>query len=279
MEQGTKEWLEHRKTKVTSSDASALMGVGYSTPYKEWLKKFDLSPDQYSTPAMIHGNEMEPIALNLFNTKMGLNLVKDIVECDWRMSSLDGYDREKNIFVEIKCPFSKEENHNMAKEGIIPKENYPQMAHHFLETKADEGYFFSYFRGDEALIYLTKKDFENSYMDKLDNSEREFFTCIDTFTPPKLTDKDYVMREDFEFKELVEAWKHHKAQIEYHENREKNFREKIKILCDNKNTMGYGIKLTKVIRKGSVDYDLIPELQNINLDQYRKPSITTWRIT
>ena len=45
------------------------------------------------------------------------------------------------------------------------------------------------------------------------------------------------------------------------------------------NTLGCGIKVEKNSRKGNVDYTLIQELKNLDLDQYRKPSFDVWRIS
>lgn len=41
---------------------------------------------------------------------------------------------------------------------------------------------------------------------------------------------------------------------------------------------GNGFFLTYDLRKGNVDYSSIPELQNIDLDKYRKPSYKAWTL-
>lgn len=42
----------------------------------------------------------------------------------------------------------------------------------------------------------------------------------------------------------------------------------------------YGsFSFTPIVRKGSVDYSAIPELREVNLEQYRKPPVTSWKLS
>jgi hypothetical protein len=42
--------------------------------------------------------------------------------------------------------------------------------------------------------------------------------------------------------------------------------------------MANGIRMTQVPKQGAVDYGLIPELESIDLDQYRKPGSVYWKM-
>ena len=53
----------------------------------------------------------------------------------------------------------------------------------------------------------------------------------------------------------------------------------IKADAMNRNCMGPGIKATRYLVSGRVDYDAIPELKGINLDLYRKPATECYRVT
>ena len=46
--------------------------------------------------------------------------------------------------------------------------------------------------------------------------------------------------------------------------------------CDKMS--GNGVQVYKVTRKGSVDYSIIPELANVNIERYRKQSSESWTI-
>jgi hypothetical protein len=50
----------------------------------------------------------------------------------------------------------------------------------------------------------------------------------------------------------------------------KEAREEIVNISGGDSIQGHGVKLTRYWTKGSVDYKKIPELQNIDLDKYRK---------
>lgn len=50
-------------------------------------------------------------------------------------------------------------------------------------------------------------------------------------------------------------------------------------LSASKNTQGGGVSLKKVERIGNIDYSKVHELQNVDLEMYRKASTSTWRIS
>jgi hypothetical protein len=54
-----------------------------------------------------------------------------------------------------------------------------------------------------------------------------------------------------------------------------------RLLIESKNEelSAGGFSLSKVIRKGSVDYAQIPVLQGLDLEPYRKAEITTWKLS
>ena len=49
-------------------------------------------------------------------------------------------------------------------------------------------------------------------------------------------------------------------------------KDDLTILSEGKNCQGAGVTLTKVERKGGIDYSSIPELKDIDLEKYRKKS-------
>lgn len=280
MEQRTEEWLKMRRTKVTSTDAAVVMGVGYDTPYQRWMKKLGLCEETKTTTAMQHGTDLEPVAMKLFQSKTGISMEPACLIKDFQMTSLDGYCPERNEFVEIKCPYSNETDHHIALEGKIPEKYIPQVAHHFLVTGAKNGWYFSYFHGSQALIYVNREIIKQSYYDKLMEKEREFYDCIQNLTSPELTDRDYVdMENDSAFKAAVLEWKSIKTVSEKYAEAEKEYRDKLIKLCQNKSCVGYGVKVTKSVRRGNIDYNSIPELKLINIDAYRREPSEAWRIT
>ncbi len=49
-------------------------------------------------------------------------------------------------------------------------------------------------------------------------------------------------------------------------------------LSKDKNTCGAAYYFQREERRGSVDYGVIPELQNVDLEQYRKKPSISWRL-
>ena len=55
-------------------------------------------------------------------------------------------------------------------------------------------------------------------------------------------------------------------------------KKKMLDLSKERSCHGNGIRLSKVEKKGFIDYDAIPELKEVDLEKYRKPSTTYWKI-
>ncbi len=65
---------------------------------------------------------------------------------------------------------------------------------------------------------------------------------------------------------------------------EKKLKSQLIELSDNKNAYGGSFKFEMIERKGNVDYDLIcdlhiPGYKDIDLDEYRKESSASWKLT
>jgi hypothetical protein len=81
-----------------------------------------------------------------------------------------------------------------------------------------------------------------------------------------------------EWRSAVSAWKIIKDRMKEDEELEKICREGLIYLSNGKSSKGCGISLTKVFKKGNIDYSKIPELKGVDLEKYRKPIQESWRI-
>jgi hypothetical protein len=93
------------------------------------------------------------------------------------------------------------------------------------------------------------------------------------------TEEDYIDRSDDDWRAAVMMWKQAKEIVDLALERERKNREYLIEVAKGRNVQGFGVKAKKIVRKGSINYSDIPELQQISLDKYRKPSIESWRIT
>lgn len=291
--QGSQEWLDFRKFKIGSSSAASIMGVGFKTP----LQLFEDIMEDKPTPvndAMRRGSAMEPIARAWLNERCKADLQPVVVqhpnpEHDWHISSIDGLCVMPNglildgkeilkpgeIFVcEIKCPGLKD--HNTALEGKIPDKYLPQ-CYHILEDLpgVNKILYFSYMPGYEAMVWV---DLNDDAMDKQFAKEKDFYSKLLSCKPPEPTEKDWVEFVQSNLIEQANEYSQIMDELSILEERAKEIKENLiqgtSFACRAK--IG-DLKIQKVIRQGSVDYSQIEALKGINLDQYRKPPIITWR--
>jgi len=66
----------------------------------------------------------------------------------------------------------------------------------------------------------------------------------------------------------------------YHYNlwKQRELREKLLDLSDARRAFGSGVELLRTSRKGAVNYGSIPELEGVDLEQYRKEPVDVVKI-
>lgn len=69
-----------------------------------------------------------------------------------------------------------------------------------------------------------------------------------------------------------------KQLIKEQEKKEAELSTLLRKLSDNKSAMLWNYIYNCEYRRGVIDYDLIPEIKTINLEQYRKPVVQSWKL-
>lgn len=270
------EWLNWRKNKIGASDAPIIMKLfPYGkTPYMLWNEKL-FSKNQQENSAMRRGNILEPIARECFQKKMNVIVSPEIIEhkeIDYMIATLDGIDINREIMVEIKCV--NKELHQKAIDREIPDIYYPQLQHQLEVSGLDHMYYFS-FDGNDGVIVEVGKD--KNYIDKMIKEESDFYKCMVNFNSPELTDKDLTFQgQDWikiahEMEEISEI-------IKYYEKKYENLKKDLYDISGENNSCGGKYILKHWYEKGRVDYEKIPELKNVNLENYRKSPIKKSRL-
>lgn len=275
LKQGSPEWHEFRRNHIGGSDAAVCVQQSpYMTPYDLYLEKIGLGTNRSINSYMQKGIDLEEPARKAFEETMGVSVfptVRKSQKVHFMAASLDGLDIDGKIAVEIKCP-SNMTYHQMALDGQVPEHHMPQLQHQISVLGLDGIYFFSYTPTSNAIVEVKKDD---NYIKNLIEKERIFWDHVTKKEPPPLTEKDYLYCESNEWKELTDEWK----QLCILEDRKEEIRKRLIILSGQKNAKGHGVTLTRVHRKGSIEYNSIPELKLIDLEKYRKPPIESWRLT
>jgi putative phage-type endonuclease len=272
VEQGSQEWLALRNNMVGASDAPVIMEMSpWTTPYQLWQRKMGLV-EVAQTEVMKRGLDLEPIAREQFIESVGYNLSPTVALHDsipYMMASFDGLSESGEVAVEIKCP--GREDHEKAMDGIIPEKYIPQLMHQMEVAGIQSMFYFSFNERSSRILQIEK---DENFIKKMIDKEKAFWDCMQNLEAPELVEKDYIRREDEEWAQLAKEW----IEISKIEDRKEQIRKKLIALSGKSNSMGAGIKLSKIPRKGNVDYKVIPELIGIDLERYRKGTIETYRI-
>lgn len=274
VEQGSKEWLALRNNKIGASDAPVIMGVSpWTTPFQLWQMKMGLTTKE-DNEAMRRGREMEPIARQKFIDVTGYEVFPAVAlhdSIEFMMASYDGLSKCGKVVLEIKIP--GREDHEMAMDGVIPPKYVHQLQQQLeVDELAEVAFYFSY-KNDESYKIL-QVERNGKIINEVIEKEKVFWDCMQNLEAPELIDRDYIKREDEEWMQLALEW----MELSKLEEKKEKVRKRLIEISGKSNSMGGGIRLSKIPRKGTVDYKSIPELNGLNLEKYRKPSIETFRI-
>lgn len=294
MVQRSDEWLKMRRSYIGASDAAVILGLSpYMTPYELWLEKLGLGEERQTTAAMQRGNDLESEALEKFNKEMsgfyktGRSFeptVRFHRTIPYMMASLDGFrpDLVDPEILEIKCNGKK--LHDSLNGTNIPRHHYAQLQHQMEVCDSKEAYYMSY-DGEKGVYFCVQRDEE--FIQDMLKKEAAFWECVTNFVPPTMTERDrnrvnknrsIDMKNNSEWACLCECYKFAQSKLE--EAKEELEYLKNKMICssEERNCHGSGLRLSKVEKKGFIDYDAIPELKGVELEKYRKPSTTYWKI-
>jgi putative phage-type endonuclease len=265
------EWLEWRRQGIGASDAPVVMGVSPWKKISQLLEEKVFGAQEKDNSDMERGRELEPVALELFMKEMNIDLsFQDRLvhkEHDWMRATLDGINYEKQIVVEVKCP---KKQHTK-----VPDHYYPQLQHQLEVTGFDTNYFVSY-DGIDLRIFEVNRD--QKYINTLLKEEKAFWDAVINLDFSKYAEHED-KEKDVNWKETAELYIKSQASLKEVEEIAKFYKSQLILFADGKNAKGHGVRLTKSMVKGSVDYALIPELKDVDMNKYRKPAFPKFTVT
>lgn len=115
-----------------------------------------------------------------------------------------------------------------------------------------------------------------------------YFSVIDNDEPlgikinehnKKYIDENFEKRTDHKWTQLAFEYQVIKRQIGELEEREKDIRELLISMSDHANSIGGGIRVQKIVKKGSIAYSRIPSLEGVDLEQYRGQNTEYWKVS
>jgi putative phage-type endonuclease len=131
--------------------------------------------------AMARGRRLEPVAGEVYEALMGwrvppLCCVHD--EHDWLKASLDGYNADRNLAVEIKAP--NKDDHSQALAGEVPEKYLAQVHHLLLVSGAGLLHYVSYseYFPDSKKLAVVDVPRDEEVIQALFEAEKEFWDKV-----------------------------------------------------------------------------------------------------
>ena len=280
LEQGSADWLAHRQLYRNASETPAVMGASpWMTPYQLWELRTGRRQQAVTYP-MERGLRLEPAARAAYEEMTG-HVVQPItlVEGDYS-ASLDGLTFDGSLLVEIKCPVRGAGSTlwEQVSQGEAPEHYRFQVQHQLMVSGAELAELFVY---DEDLgkgIALPIHADPESY-EAIRVAWDRFMPHIEADTPPELTERDRLVRDDAAWLAAAEAFTQRKSALDAAKSAADEARAALLELADHPSVTGGGVTVTRFARKGSVDYRKAAADSGIDTEPYRKPGGVDVRIT
>lgn len=288
LEQRTPEWHAARRGRLTGSNVGAALGLNpWKTPddlIRSMVRDYHGAPSEFQgNVATEYGTMHEPLALMDFFGKIGLH----VQECgffvhpehDWLGASPDGLIND-DALIEVKCPYGLR---NKKGEELVFKTAAEQL--HYLAQMHVEmactGRVMNLFyqwapNGDQIEEVPFCQDWWDENLPKLKAFHERFLSELDN--PEHLEDKS-VEINTLAADKLLSEYDQLSEAIGNAEARKKEVLAELVKLSKERNAVIHGRKLTKVERKGNVQYAKIPELKGIDLEPYRGASSSFWKLS
>jgi putative phage-type endonuclease len=271
------QWLSWRKKGLGSSDAPVLMGVSpWRTLFQLWLDKTNQVAEEDNFKgnwATKRGQELEPQVRAWYNEKHKSNMrPENKVHPDNEIlrASFDGIDHELRKIIEIKCP--GREDHETALRGQVPDKYYPQCQWLMMVGGYSQLDYVSFNENYAIVRVEANLDYIRLLLDK----SKEFWGYVTRMEKPPGSTPAII--EDPGCAGLLAEYQALTDNIKRLEERQKELIDQIKSFVPESEARCGEFKLQWVDRKGAIDYGLVPELQGINLEQYRKSPSTYFAI-
>ena len=276
--QGSQEWLDVRSKYGMASEVGAILGVSKwepKTPLALWKIKNGITTIDTNF-AMDHGNKYEDEAREMFEEDMGAQWEPVVVLNNFDGTpigaSLDGYREEDNSILEIKCPI-KGAGSDLWSEIFtiqkLPEQYWLQCQQQLLVTNSEKLYFWVYDAKSAAgLLQVVVPHLKTQA--KIINAWTEYFSV----DKPAATAEDLIETDDAAWLKKAKEWREIHASLQAVKEKEEKIRKELIELSQGQSFIGGGVQLKHGTSKGRINYKNIPELNGVNLEDYRGDDIT-----
>lgn len=267
-------WLKWRNLGIGASDIPVIIGSNpYKTPLQLWEEKCGFRAKENINAAMAYGIRSEDGVRQLINDQYNYNLKAICIEDDnesFMKASLDGYDEDKNILVEIKSPISEKTIEKARERNIIHEYWLDQVQWQLMLTSAKKAYI-AIWDGQKEDCFLREVLKDEAKQNLMKEKARIFWNQIINGIAPDPSDKDYIEVEDNDLKiHLDEYLKADQREKEF-TKRKKKLKEKIIEFGDDGNFIAYGFKIKRCTASATYDINKMKK-DGIDIEKYKKLS-------
>lgn len=280
-DQDTPKWHVLRAISIGSSDAPIILGkcpFG-GTPNKLWREKKGLEKRE-SNWTMQRGKNLEGTARDLFEKEMSTlfpPIVTRSLDKPYMIASMDGWDYNTGIGVEIKC--GGRNLWDQACDGIIPINYEIQMNHQMIVTQTQHIHYCVFFKGKIMSLVMTRN--EKLCNEILEKEEEFYYYLSNNLQFPLKQNDSRIIYADQSLENIIKSYR---AQYELIKETQKSLdilKNHLLEFAHEGNTDFYVdgrkfISVKKYERKGAIDIDKFIEDHELNkesLEQYRSASV------
>ncbi len=276
--QGSDAWHEHRRGLRNASETPAVLGISpWVTPYGLWLLKIGRA-EQPVNAAMQRGTSLEAQARHAYEVATRHVMQPLVLQDGPYSASLDGMTLVGDLIVEIKCPYKGRASTlwQAVEAGEVPAHYLAQVQHKLMVSGARQAHLWV-FDGQAGLLRVIEPD--AAAVDAIRSGWEAFARCLETDTPPPLTDADQRQRDDEGWQTAALAFTDAKCEAEVAAARLEAAREALVALANHPKEVGAGVSVTRFWKAGSVDYKKVVELKGVDLERYRGKAREEVRVT
>ncbi len=211
--QGTDEWLRFRSNKIGASEVAVIMGLSeWDTAYSLWLKKTGRKEESKKGEtvnfAVARGNRWEGAVRARYELINDIPMNPEVFvhpEYPFISASLDGWNAEKKLVLEIKC--AGKEVYQMAKDGVVHPKYCPQLEQQLWVSGGDLAHFYvaqvGTKNGKEQILGTALVEYPSNpdLRKQVEAACLWFWPFVENDTPPPLTETDTLYIEDPNAKE------------------------------------------------------------------------------
>lgn len=271
----TEEWFEKRKECITSTDVAVILGLTPKTQRELWQEKKGIIPAPEANDAMKHGADSEPKARNRLTRLVGITLQPKVMfhkEHSHFMASLDGIDFNERRGCEIKCPFYRASYEKLCATRKPSDIHYAQMQWQMYVSGIKAMIYFVYWSDED--FFCTEVLYDEKYINEIMPEINDFYMCLVNDVEPE--DK-WIRADNTDCLAAAEKFIKGKNMAEEGALLQKEAKTELLEFSDYKPIQCGNLRIDVIKRKGSIDYKSIPELQNVDLEKYRKPDMIVYQ--